>query len=146
MAQWVKDPTLPLLWLGFNPWPGNFCMLQGGEKTKTKTRKPDSAHRTVHLCDSLQPWAAEAGPARRDCMEKPPLTSNKVPWLLHFVTNSRLANKPWKHSPINASGVRSRFENLHTTSPSVGLCSPTYTTRQALGKDEYLFTLQREWY
>ena len=34
MAQWLKDPVLSLLWLGsllwcgFNPWPGNFCMLK----------------------------------------------------------------------------------------------------------------------
>ena len=26
MAQWVKDPVLSLLWHGFDPWPGNFCM------------------------------------------------------------------------------------------------------------------------
>lgn len=38
------------------------------------------------------------------------------------------------------------LKNLHTTSPNLWLCPPTYTTRQALGKDEYLFTLQREWY
>ena len=38
------------------------------------------------------------------------------------------------------------LKNLHTTSPNLWLCSPTYTTTQALGKDEYLFTLQREWY
>ena len=24
----VKDPALSLLWLGFNPWPGSFHMLQ----------------------------------------------------------------------------------------------------------------------
>ena len=22
----VKNPALSLLWLGFQPWPGNFCM------------------------------------------------------------------------------------------------------------------------
>ena len=33
VAWWVKDPALSLLWfrlllwLGFYPWPGNFCML-----------------------------------------------------------------------------------------------------------------------
>ena len=32
MTQWVKDPALSLLWhwslpwLGFDPWPENFCM------------------------------------------------------------------------------------------------------------------------
>ena len=34
LAQWVKDPVLPWLWLGrqlqrcFCPWTGNLCMLQ----------------------------------------------------------------------------------------------------------------------
>ena len=34
MAQWVKDlaSSMPVvqvkLWLGFNPWPQNFCMPQ----------------------------------------------------------------------------------------------------------------------
>lgn len=31
LAQWVKDPTLPQLWLGFKPWPRNF-------KAKKKTK------------------------------------------------------------------------------------------------------------
>ena len=26
VAQWVRDPVLSLLWCGFNPWLGNFCM------------------------------------------------------------------------------------------------------------------------
>ena len=25
----LKDPMLSHLWLGFNPWPGNFHILQG---------------------------------------------------------------------------------------------------------------------
>ena len=32
LAQWVKDPTLPQLWLGFKPWPRNF-------KAKKKNQK-----------------------------------------------------------------------------------------------------------
>ena len=28
LAHWVKDPALPQLWLRFNPWPGNFHVLQ----------------------------------------------------------------------------------------------------------------------
>ena len=28
VAQWVKDPELSLPWCGFDPWPGNFHMLQ----------------------------------------------------------------------------------------------------------------------
>ena len=33
VAQWVKDQVFSLLWLwslllhGFDPWPGDFCML-----------------------------------------------------------------------------------------------------------------------
>ena len=26
MAQWVKDLALSLLWHGFHPWPGDFCV------------------------------------------------------------------------------------------------------------------------
>ena len=41
MAQWVKDPALSqqlrsLLWLGFDPWPKNFYMLQAQPKKKKK--------------------------------------------------------------------------------------------------------------
>ena len=32
----VKDPALSLLWLGFDPWPGNFCMLQAWPKNTSK--------------------------------------------------------------------------------------------------------------
>ena len=41
MEQW--DPPLSLqqlgslLWLGFNPWPGNFCMAQVQPKRKEDT-------------------------------------------------------------------------------------------------------------
>ena len=40
MAQWVRDLVLSLLWLRlllwceFDPWPGNFHMLQIGPKIK----------------------------------------------------------------------------------------------------------------
>ena len=27
LAPWVKDPTLPQLWLRFHPWPGHFHVL-----------------------------------------------------------------------------------------------------------------------
>ena len=30
----VKDSKLSQLWLGFNPWPGNFGMLQAWPKEK----------------------------------------------------------------------------------------------------------------
>ena len=45
MAQWVKDLSLPVLWLGlllclgFNPWPGDLCMLQAWPKIKKKKKK-----------------------------------------------------------------------------------------------------------
>ena len=56
MASQVKDLALSLLWLwsllshGFDPWSGNFCMLQMQPKTKQnetmqkkkKERKVDS--------------------------------------------------------------------------------------------------------
>ena len=28
VAQWVKDLALSLLWLGFDPWPGNVHKMQ----------------------------------------------------------------------------------------------------------------------
>ena len=40
MAQWVKGLVMSLqrlgslLWLGFNPWPGNFGMLWARPKNK----------------------------------------------------------------------------------------------------------------
>ena len=43
MAQQVKDSVLSLLWpgsllwQGFDPWPGNFFMLQALPKKKKKT-------------------------------------------------------------------------------------------------------------
>ena len=46
MAQQVKDPALSLLqlgfllWLGFDPWPGNSSTCHGhGQKQKTKNKK-----------------------------------------------------------------------------------------------------------
>lgn len=44
MAQWGKDLSLPLLWLGwllchrFDPWPWNFCIWQAWPKTVTTTK------------------------------------------------------------------------------------------------------------
>lgn len=44
MAQWIKDLSFLLLWLwlllwcGFNPWPGNFCMLWAQLKKKKRSR------------------------------------------------------------------------------------------------------------
>ena len=43
MAGWVKDPAFSLfwlgslLWLGFDPWPGNFHMPQVQTKNNTTT-------------------------------------------------------------------------------------------------------------
>jgi len=42
VAQWVKVSLLWLgsqLWCGFNPWPGNFHMLQVWQKKKKKKKK-----------------------------------------------------------------------------------------------------------
>ena len=45
MAQWVKDPALSLLWLvlalwlRFDPWLGNFCMLWALLKKKKKRKR-----------------------------------------------------------------------------------------------------------
>ena len=44
----VKDLALSLLWCGFNPWPGNFCMPGaqeggggGGKRIKNKYTQKD---------------------------------------------------------------------------------------------------------
>ena len=29
VVQQAKDPVLSLLWLGFDPWPGNLCIQSG---------------------------------------------------------------------------------------------------------------------
>ena len=36
VVQLVKDLALSLLWSGFSPWPGNFCILWMWPKTKRK--------------------------------------------------------------------------------------------------------------
>ena len=46
MAQQVEDLVLSLqclrllLWHGFGPWPGNFCMLQVQLKKEKKKKSP----------------------------------------------------------------------------------------------------------
>ena len=39
MAQWVKDPALLQLPLGFNPRPGNFHVASASKKEKKEKRK-----------------------------------------------------------------------------------------------------------
>ena len=34
----VKDLVLSVLWLGFDPWPGNFCTSRGWPKKKKKKK------------------------------------------------------------------------------------------------------------
>ena len=36
VAQWVEDLALSLPWCGFDPWLGNFCMLQVWPEKKKK--------------------------------------------------------------------------------------------------------------
>ena len=38
VMQWVKDLALSLQQWGFDPWPGNFCMLQAQPKKKRKEK------------------------------------------------------------------------------------------------------------
>ena len=48
MVQCVKDLVLSLLWLesllwcGFDPWPGNLCMLRYSQKKKEKKKKKET--------------------------------------------------------------------------------------------------------
>ena len=38
VAQWVKNPMSSLLWCGFDPQPGDFCMPQAQPKKKKKKK------------------------------------------------------------------------------------------------------------
>ena len=45
VAQWVKGLAFSLLWLGFNPWLGNFCMPWAQPKyTHTHTHTHTHGH------------------------------------------------------------------------------------------------------
>ena len=44
VAQLVKDLVVSLLWQGFNPWPGNFCMPEVWPKETTHKEKPRWLH------------------------------------------------------------------------------------------------------
>ena len=60
MVQWVRNLALSLLWLGSNPWPGNFCITQarpkkkmlpalGGEERTGGKGKPLSSHSQIGI-------------------------------------------------------------------------------------------------
>ena len=48
VAQWVKDLTLSLLWWGFDPWLGNFCLpwAQPNKWTNKQTNKQKTQPKT----------------------------------------------------------------------------------------------------
>ena len=49
-AWWVKDRALSLLWCGFNPWPGNFCLTVGvAKKVKVKKIKLESILEPINV-------------------------------------------------------------------------------------------------
>ena len=52
VAQGVKDLALSLLWHGFDPWPGNFCILRAQSKIQTNP-KQILIHYVVHLKDNV---------------------------------------------------------------------------------------------
>ena len=55
MAQQVKDPALSpqylgsLLWLRFDPWPGELPHAAGADKKKKKKKKEKKKERTVSV-------------------------------------------------------------------------------------------------
>ena len=56
VAQWIKDPALPLqqlglllLWRRFNPWPRNFCMPQCSQKNKNKNKNKTKQNKKITL-------------------------------------------------------------------------------------------------
>lgn len=44
VAQRAKDLTLSVLWIGFSPCTGNFCMPWLGQKNKTKNKQTKTGH------------------------------------------------------------------------------------------------------
>lgn len=50
----VKDPALSLLWLRFDHWPRNFCMLQVWSKKPAKQTKNPRKHKNTKNCVVLQ--------------------------------------------------------------------------------------------
>ena len=48
----VKDLVLSLLWLGFNPWPGNFGVLQG----KAPQNQDTHTHTHTHTIIEQKLW------------------------------------------------------------------------------------------
>ena len=68
MAWWVKNLVESLLWLGlllwlwFNPWPRNFCMLEGMVKKKKAIIKPSSfLSYSVHLLSKGAEYSGSLG-------------------------------------------------------------------------------------
>ena len=57
VAQWVRNPVYLwlLLWLGFQPWPRNFYMLQAWPKKKKKKKEEEDwvTLRAEALCYGL---------------------------------------------------------------------------------------------
>ena len=73
MVQWVKDLALSLpwlwslLWLGFNPWPGNFripLVQPRGKAKQNKTQKQLTGQSHLHISKGLPPLRRDqkAGP------------------------------------------------------------------------------------
>ena len=61
MAQQVKDPVLSLLWPGsllwceFNPWPGNFHMLQGHLPAPPALTHKEEGQQAPEHCPEAEP-------------------------------------------------------------------------------------------
>ena len=48
----VKDLVLSLLWLGFHPWPKNFCMP--GVRPKKKKKKKRERKKVAMFCTNTK--------------------------------------------------------------------------------------------
>ena len=60
VVQWVKDPASlplqwlrPLLWCGFNPWPGNSTCHGHGQENKNKTHYHQQKNKWEQLFDFI---------------------------------------------------------------------------------------------
>ena len=63
MAHQVKDPVLSLLWLGFDPWPGNSHMLQAWQKKKKTNKKQNKKTQSQDDALSVLPKSASGSGA-----------------------------------------------------------------------------------
>ena len=91
MAQWVKEPALSLMWLGFNPWLGNFCILQYSQiRVCSLAGGRWGGRRGLGVCHC---WFEEGGGHGGRSMRKPK----------EFPTGPPLKPQSYSHKELNSA-------------------------------------------